>query len=116
MMPQLVFVIADPSDPNAATHTELGLTNHLMTMFPGQVFLSRATFIMTELFAPRPDDQWALFYRSLIECCDAIYCHDGFERHPLVEYAFDCGLAVLHDTLDLGLWLTSVEAEESNGS
>lgn len=108
MMPQMIFVVADTRDPNAATNTELNLTNHLMSMFPGHVFVSRGTFIMTELFAPRPDDQWATFYRSLVECCDAIYCHDGFEDHPLVGHAFDMGLVVLHDEMDLGLWITSI--------
>jgi hypothetical protein len=113
--PRIVFIATDPSDINMSINTELRLANYLMTSFPGHIFVSRATFIMTELFAPRPDREWADFYRALIECCDVIYCHEGFERHPLVDYGFDLGLSVVHDEMDLALWLATAANERDDG-
>lgn len=106
-LPQVIFVVCNGGDANDMIHSELAVTNHLMNSFPKNLYLSRSTFILSELFNPRSNEEWADHYRSIIEVSDAVYCHEGFEDHPLVGYAFDLDLAVLHDEMDLAIFLNN---------
>jgi len=104
---RMIFVIADSKDANAAINKEIALVNFMMTAHPGHVFLCRATFLLIELFQPRPAREWADQYLRIIEQCHAVYCHDGFQAHPMVDYAYEIGVTVVTDSLDLELYLST---------
>ena len=111
--PRLIFVLTSEDDPNHAINYELAVVNHLMSTFPGHIFLSRSTFIMTELFQPREPREWADVYRNIVNIADALYGHgddDAIESHPLVHFAYDINCPVVKDPWDLGLFLTAVDA------
>ena len=112
--PRLVFVIAAGLEPNAATNHELILTNYLMTQFPGHIFLARSTFIMTELFHPRDNMEWANVYRNLVHVADAVYGagpEEDVSVHPLISFAYDIACPVLTNEWDLALFFASADAE-----
>jgi len=114
VFPRLIFVLTEDGDPNHAINAELAVVNNLMTSFPGHIFLSRSTFILTELFQPRDLMEWANVYRNIVNIADAVYGHgddDAIEAHPLVHYAYDLNCPVVKDPWDLGLFLTAADAE-----
>lgn len=108
----MIFVISDTSDVNTAIHSEISLVNYMMTAYPDHVFLCRGTFLLTELFAPRPAIEWSRVYMNLLEMCNALYCHDGYRNHPLADYAVEMDMPILDDEMDLDLYLGLPEVTE----
>ena len=111
---RVIFVLTEDGDPNHAINSELAVVNNLMTSFPGHIFLSRSTFILTELFQPRDLTEWANVYRNIVNIADVVYGHGDEEAimtHPLVCYAYDIAVPVVRDPWDLGLFLTAADAE-----
>jgi len=103
-----IFVI-DPghTDTNVTVNREVALVNYFMSVYPQTVFLCRGTFLLTELFEPRSNQFWADMYLNVLNCCDALYCHEDNRSHPMADYASDVGLAILGDQMDLELFLAS---------
>ena len=46
-------------------------------------------------------------YMNLLERCDALYCHEGYDDHPLIEQAHMWNIPVVSDYLDLELFLAA---------
>lgn len=107
-MTSMVFVIIGGTmETNIRLNREIALTNYLMTAFPETVFVCRGTFLLTELFEPRSNKFWADKYLQWLNCCDALYCHDGDRRHPMADYANDIDLPIMDDQMDLELFLAT---------
>lgn len=106
--PRLVFVIAAGyEDTNRSINQEIAVVNYFMTCYPQVAFICRGSQLLVELASPRPAREWAEFYMRLLECSDALYCHDGNRRHPLADHANDLGIPILDDQMDVELWLAS---------
>ena len=111
-VPQLIFVICPDKESNEAINQEMQIIDFMMTAFQGHIFLSRSTYIMQELFHNRSNRDWADYYRHVVECYDAIYCHQGSMDHPLIAYGLDIGVPVLLDYMDVELFIhAQVETE-----
>jgi hypothetical protein len=107
----MVFVVAEVGDDtNVTINLEMQLVNFLMTAFPGHIFMCRATFLLIELFQPRPAEVWGDQYTRIVSRCDALYCHEGYRAHPLAMLASDLGIPILDDQLDLDLFFSEADS------